>query len=241
MDLEFPELLQVIVYYDQLDCSFLSREFDHNLLLRWVWCVLRVRRNLMRQMKVWILNAFWGGLLWRALLDLSSWGYMWCFDHFSTWEARNIFQKEPIRHDLLVASPFIDASLRVDRRWIQNSQESANSAAIRDNISVGTRWPLIAFLVLCLRIFYPRPNLQVRKAISRSMAKSGMTLNLSRSLGEIEVILQAGDRRTPVGSSWAYVYLCLSGHPRRFLMIICMTRNCARYIKPAYNFYMPMR
>ena len=44
-----------------------------------------------------------------------------------------------------------------------------------------------------------------------------------------------GVQRTPVGSSKAYMSVCmsisLSGRPRRFLEIISTTRNCAKYIR----------
>ena len=41
-----------------------------------------------------------------------------------------------------------------------------------------------------------------------------------------------GVRRTPVGSSWAYMSVSLSGRPRRFLEIICVARNCAQRMRP---------
>ena len=79
------------------------------------------------------------------------------------------FKKYPITRYFLVVSTHIDASLRVDLRWIRNIQESADSAAIGENIAVGTGWTLIYFLILCLHTIDPNPNPPSHKGRSRSV------------------------------------------------------------------------
>ena len=52
---------------------------------------------------------------------------------------RAIFsQKEPIRRNLLAILLHIDAILRADQRLIRSCQESADSAAIKENVDIGT-------------------------------------------------------------------------------------------------------
>ena len=121
------------------------------------------------------------------MLDWCACGYTCSFFCFFTWKGSDIIERSDKAQSSWCFPPNV-VSLSVDWRWIRSLQELVDSAAIRDNIVIGTGWSLIDFSCLLFCVFFLQLITPSRKAISLLMAKAQINPTLSISWGKYIVI-----------------------------------------------------